>query len=260
MSSVRVLVGTRKGAFVLTSDGKRQDWSVSGPHFPGWEIYHVKGSPADPDRVFASQSSGWFGQVIQRSDDGGWTWEPVGNEFGSEGSPERTNGTMGHRIPGNSPGSGTWSPRSTIRRRSVPRRKMRACSARRMAANTGRNSPVCEAATPSRRGRREQVACACTPFCWTPPRAGGYSSPFRRPARSAPTMGARPGCRSTTACIPRESRTQAEVGHCVHRLALHPARPDVLYMQKHWDVMRSDDGGGSWLRSAAPVLRLRFSH
>ncbi|HEX9355642.1 MAG TPA: exo-alpha-sialidase, partial [Streptosporangiaceae bacterium] len=74
MSSVRVLVGTRKGAFVLTSDGRREDWAVSGPHFPGWEIYHVKGSPADPDRVFASQCSGWFGQVIQRSDDGGQTW------------------------------------------------------------------------------------------------------------------------------------------------------------------------------------------
>src|SRR6516225_1970152 len=79
MSGVRVLVGTRKGAFVLTSDGKRQQWDISGPHFPGWEIYHIKGSPADPDRLFASQTSGWFGQVIQRSDDGGRSWQPVGN-------------------------------------------------------------------------------------------------------------------------------------------------------------------------------------
>ncbi len=85
MSSVRVLAGTRKGAFVLTSDGKREDWAVSGPHFPGWEIYHVKGSPADPDRVFASQSSGWFGQIIQRSDDGGQTWFPAGSEFSYAG-------------------------------------------------------------------------------------------------------------------------------------------------------------------------------
>ena len=81
MSSVRVLVGTRKGAFILTSDGKRQKWDVSGPHFGGWEIYHVKGSPADPNRLYASQSSGWFGQVMQRSNDGGKTWEPVGNKF-----------------------------------------------------------------------------------------------------------------------------------------------------------------------------------
>ena len=87
MSRVRVLVGTRKGAFVLTSDGQREQWDVSGPHFPGWEIYHVKGSPANADRLYASQCSGWFGQVIQRSDDGGATWEPVGNEFSYAGTP-----------------------------------------------------------------------------------------------------------------------------------------------------------------------------
>ena len=87
MSGVRVLVGTRKGAFVLTSDGKRKKWDVSGPHFGGWEIYHLKGSPADPNRIYASQSSGWFGQLIQRSNDGGKTWEPVGNKFVYDGVP-----------------------------------------------------------------------------------------------------------------------------------------------------------------------------
>src|SRR2546423_461821 len=85
MSGVRVLVGTRKGAFVLRSDGKRDQWDVSGPHFPGWEIYHLKGSPADQDRLYASQSNGWFGQLIQRSDDGGASWEAVGNEFSYQG-------------------------------------------------------------------------------------------------------------------------------------------------------------------------------
>src|SRR5256885_1790724 len=80
MSGVRVLVGTRKGAFTLTADGKRNRWTVSGPHFAGWEIYHVKGSPADPNRLYASQSSGWFGQVIQRSDDGGTTWKTPGGD------------------------------------------------------------------------------------------------------------------------------------------------------------------------------------
>jgi hypothetical protein len=80
MSSVRVLVGTRKGAFVLTSDGKRDKWDVSGPHFAGWEIYHVKGSPVDPNRLYASQTSAWFGQMIQRSDDGGKTWTTPGGE------------------------------------------------------------------------------------------------------------------------------------------------------------------------------------
>src|SRR4029450_2496771 len=87
MASVRVLVGTKKGAFVLTSDGKREKWNVSGPHFAGWEIYHVKGSPADPNRLYASQSSSWFGQVMQRSSDGGKTWQTVGNKFEYDGVP-----------------------------------------------------------------------------------------------------------------------------------------------------------------------------
>ena len=87
MSGVRLLVGTRKGAFVLTSDGARRDWKISGPHFSGWEIYHLKGSPADPSRIYASQTSGWFGQVVQRSDDGGETWTPVGNQFAYDGVP-----------------------------------------------------------------------------------------------------------------------------------------------------------------------------
>src|SRR5260221_2276503 len=87
MSGVRLLVGTRKGAFILTSDGKREKWDVSGPHFAGWELYHIKGSPADQNRLYASQCSGWFGQLIQRSNDGGKTWEQVGSEFAYEGVP-----------------------------------------------------------------------------------------------------------------------------------------------------------------------------
>ena len=97
MTQVRVLAGTRKGAFVLTSDGKRDKWSVSGPHFGGWEVYHMKGSPADPGRLYASQNTGWFGQLIQRSDDGGATWQPVGNDLmhaGSSPCPTRSE----HRV------------------------------------------------------------------------------------------------------------------------------------------------------------------
>ena len=87
MSKVRVLVGTHKGAFVLTSDGKREKWEVSGPHFAGWEIYHMKGSTVDPNRIYASQTSGWFGQIIQRSDDGGKTWHQPGTPAGQAPQP-----------------------------------------------------------------------------------------------------------------------------------------------------------------------------
>ena len=87
MSQVRLLVGTRKGAFILTADGARKNWAVSGPFFPGWEIYHVKASPVDPNRIYASQTSGWFGQLVQRSDDGGLTWTAMGNDFRYDGVP-----------------------------------------------------------------------------------------------------------------------------------------------------------------------------
>jgi hypothetical protein len=134
MSGVRVLVGTRKGAFILTSDGKREKWEVSGPHFAGWEIYHMKGSPADPNRLYVSQTSGWFGQIIQRSDDGGKTWHQPGTPGGETTTPQGmpksesnkfaydtlrnpasrsppTSFTTARSIPGSSNASGTWSPR-----------------------------------------------------------------------------------------------------------------------------------------------------
>src|SRR5258708_28388927 len=123
-SKVRVLVGTRKGAFVLSSDAKRERWDVSGPHFAGWEIYHIKGSPADPNRLYASQSSGWFGQMIQRSSDGGKTWEPVDNKFTYEGSPVRINGMTARPTPGRLSASGISSHRSPIPIRDTPMARM----------------------------------------------------------------------------------------------------------------------------------------
>src|SRR5687768_12963083 len=99
MGSVRVLVGTKKGGFILSSDEKRQNWDISEPLFAGWEIYHMKGSPVDPNRLYASQSSGWFGQVIQRSDDAGKTWEAVGNEFNYVGDPGTHQFYDGTQVP-----------------------------------------------------------------------------------------------------------------------------------------------------------------
>ena len=85
MGRVRLLVGTRKGAFILSSDEKRRDWEVDGPHFGGWEVYHINGSRVNPDRLYAAQATGWFGQLVQKSDDGGTSWNPVSNKFAFEG-------------------------------------------------------------------------------------------------------------------------------------------------------------------------------
>ena len=248
MSGVRVLVGTRKGAFVLTSDGKREQWEVSGPHFGGWEIYHVKGSPADPNRLYASQSSGWFGQLIQRSDDGGKTWEPVGNEFEYDGDPGTHQWYDGTPHPWEftarlAPRAVPHRPRHGLRRRRgrrpVPlgRRRAELAGAARaarhghgpvLAARRRRDVPAHDPARPGRTRTRIFIAISAAGAFRTDD-AGKSWQPINR------------GLLSDGIPDP-----DAEVGHCVHRIAMHPSRPDVLFMQKHWDVMRSDDAGESW--------------
>jgi photosystem II stability/assembly factor-like uncharacterized protein len=247
MSSVRVLVGTRKGAFVLTSDGTRKNWDVSGPHFAGWEIYHVKGSPADPNRLFASQSTGWFGQMIQRSNDGGQTWEPVGNKFVYDGVPgthQWYDGTphpwefarVWHLEPSltdpdtvyagiqdaglfkTADGGQSWNELSGLRgHESGP---SWAPGAGGLCLHTILLDP--------KNPNRIFVAISA---------AGAFRSDDGGKTWQPTNKGLR------SEGIPNPT---AEVGHCVHRIAMHRSRPGVLFMQKHWDVMRSDDGGDSW--------------
>jgi photosystem II stability/assembly factor-like uncharacterized protein len=247
MSGVRVLVGTRKGAFILTADGKREKWDISGPHFAGWEIYHVKGSPVDSDRIYASQSSGWFGQLIQRSDDGGKSWEPMGNEFtyhGVPGTHQWYDGTphpwefkrVWHLEPSltdpdtvyagvedaalfrTTDGGKCWEELSGLRCHT---------SGSRWAPGAGGMCLHTIIADPSN-AQRVFVAISSAGAFRTDD-GGANWQPINRGLRSE--------------YIPDP---HADVGHCVHRLAMHPSRPDTLFMQKHWDVMRTDDGGDSW--------------
>jgi photosystem II stability/assembly factor-like uncharacterized protein len=247
MSGVRVLVGTRKGAFILSADGTRSSWDVQGPFFEGWEIYHVKGSAVDPNRIYASQTSSWFGQVVQRSDDGGASWAPVGNGFHYDGVPgthQWYDGTphpwefarVWHLEPSlNDPdtvlagvedaalfksidGGENWSELSGLRGHgSGPHWQPGAGG---MCLHTIIVSPT----DPNRIFIAISAAGA-----FRSDDAGLTWRPINRGLRSQG--------------IPDED---AEVGHCVHRIALHPSNPDVLFMQKHWDVMRSNDAGESW--------------
>ena len=247
MSQVRVLVGTRKGAFVLSADGKRERWRVEGPHFAGWEIYHLKGSPLEPNRLYASQSSGWFGQMIQRSNDGGTTWAPVGNSFVYDGTPgthQWYDGTphpwefarVWHLEPSlddpdtvyagvedaalfaTSDGGETWRELPGLREHgSGPAWQPGAGG---MCLHTVLLDPV-------HRGRMFVAISAAGAF-----RSDDAGASWRPINRGLKSVG-----------IPDP---EAEVGHCVHHIAMHPARPETLFMQKHWDVMRSDDAGESW--------------
>jgi hypothetical protein len=247
MSQVRVLVGTKKGAFVLTSDGKRESWEVSGPHMAGWEVYHVKGSPADPNRLYASQSQDWFGQLIQRSDDGGATWTPVGNEFtyaGIPGTHQWYDGTphpwefkrVWHLEPSlhdpdtvyagvedaamfrTTDGGQTWQELSGLREHGTGPNWQPGAGG--LCLHTILQDPT--------NPNRLYIAISAAGAFRTDD-AGQTWRPINRGLKSE--------------YIPDPD---AEVGHCVHRIALNPARPDVLFMQKHWDVMRSDDAGENW--------------
>jgi len=247
MSGVRVLIGTHKGAFVLTSDGKRERWDVSGPHFPGWEVYHVKGSPADPNRLYASQSSGWFGQVIQRSDDGGRTWEAVGNRFVYDGVPGTHQWYDGTQHPWEF--ARVWHLEPSLTDPDT--------------VYAGVEDAALFRTTDGGQTWEEQsgLRCHTTGPSWQPG-AGGLclhtilldpSHPGRMfIAISAAGVFRSDDAGATWRPINKGLRSQsipnpdAEVGHCVHRIAMHPSRPGVLFMQKHWDVMRSDDAGESW--------------
>jgi photosystem II stability/assembly factor-like uncharacterized protein len=271
MSKVRLLVGTVKGAFILTSDEKRQDWEISGPHFAGWEIYHLKGSPANPDRIYASQSTGWFGQIIQRSDDGGKTWEQPGTEPGEptttpEGFPmgesnnfvydtsEETGqpltthqwydgtqhpwefkrvwylepsltdpdavyaGVEDAALFHTTDGGKTWQELPGLR---DAKGNLWQPGAGGMCLHTILQDPT--------NSKRLYIAISAAGAfrtddggeTWKPINQG-LKSPYELPD------------------------ADAEIGHCVHNLAIHPSRPDVVFMQKHWDVMRSDDAGDMW--------------
>ncbi len=249
MTAVRLLVGTRKGAFVMTSDEARRQWSVDGPFFAGWEVYHIKGSPADPDRLYASQSSGWFGQVLQRSDNGGRTWDAAGNDFcySDQGPSEHLyyDGTprpfefsrIWHLEPSfddpdlvyagaqdaalflSRDGAKTWAE--------MPGLRMQPSTARWQPGAGG----LCLHTIlldPDVAGRMWVAISAAGVF-----RSDDAGENWRPANKGLLSGGVLPD-------------PDAEVGHCVHRIALAPGRPGLMFMQKHWDVMRSDDAGETW--------------
>jgi photosystem II stability/assembly factor-like uncharacterized protein len=247
MSNVRVLIGTRKGAFILTSDAKREQWEVAGPHFGGWEIYHLKGSPADPNRLYASQWTGWHGQVIQRSGDGGKTWVPAGNKFVYDGVPGTHQWYDGTPHP--------WEFKCVWHLEPSPTDPDTVYAGVEDAAlfrSTDAGQTWQEFPGLRRHGTGSSWQPGAGGLCLhtvlldpTDPRrifiAISAAGAFRTDDGGVTWRPINRGLRSEY--IPDPA---AEVGHCVHHVAMHPSRPHVLFMQKHWDVMRTDDAGDSW--------------
>ena len=271
MSNVRVLVGTHKGAFVLSSDGKREKWDVSGPFFAGWEVYHLKGSKADPNRIYASQTSGWFGQIIQRSDDGGQTWlqpgTPPGEEKTPQGMPKGESNKFVYNTAPEKGGraltthqwyDGTQHPWEFKRvwhlEPSLNDPDTVYAGVEDAAIFQSKNGGQTWEELPGLRGHG-------TGPKWQPGAGGMCLHTIvldeKNPDRMYIAISAAGAFRTDDAGktwkpINKGLKSQyipdpaAEVGHCVHRIAAHKSRPDVLFMQKHWDVMRSDDAGDNW--------------
>jgi photosystem II stability/assembly factor-like uncharacterized protein len=239
MSGVRVLVGTKKGAFILTSDGKREKWDVSGPHFAGWEMYHLKGSAADHNRIYASQTSGWFGQIIQRSDDGGKTWfqpgTPPGETTGPGGVPKGesnkfvydTSAETGKPLTTHQFYDGTQHPWEFKRVWHLEPSLSDPDTGPQWQPGAGGMCLHTIVLDPKTAGRIFIAISAAGAF--RSDDAGKTWKPINKGLKSQ--------------YIPNP---EAEVGHCVHRIAQAKSRPELLYMQKHWDVMRSFDAGETW--------------
>ena len=266
MSKVRVLVGTRKGAFILTSDGKRDKWEVSGPHFAGWELYHLKGSPADPNRIYASQTSGWFGQIIQRSDDGGKTWLQPGTPKGEPAAPGPPKGESNKFVYDAAAApltthqwyDGTqhpwefkrvWHLEPSLTDPDTVYAGVEDAAIFR-STDGGQNWKELPGLRGHGTGPKWQPGAGgmCLHTLILDPSnakrmyiAISAAGAFRSDDGGASWKPINRGLRSQYIPDPN-----AEVGHCVHHIAMNPKRPDVLFMQKHWDVMRSDDAGDNW--------------
>jgi photosystem II stability/assembly factor-like uncharacterized protein len=271
MSSIRLLVGTRKGAFILTSDGARKQWVVNGPHFAGWEMYHLKGSPVEPNRIYASQTSGWFGQIIQRSDDGGKTWHQPGTPPGEptttpDGMPK---GESNKFVYDTSPETG--KPLTTHQHYDGTQRPWEFKRVWHLEPSltdpdtvyAGIEDAALFRSSDGGKTWQELSGLRDVKGSLWQPGAGGMClhtivQDQSNPQRIYIAISAAGTFRTddggvTWRAINRGLKSQyelpdpdAEVGHCVHRIAMHPTRPNVLFMQKHWDVMRSDDAGESW--------------
>ncbi len=272
MSKVRILVGTRKGAFVLTSDEARKSWEIDGPHFAGWNVYHMKGSPVDPNRIYASQSEEWFGQIIQRSDDGGKTWTipgtadpeklkdehgmPTGesNKFVYDTSEETGKPLTTHQWYDGTPHPWEFK-RVWHLEPSLEDPDTVYAGVEDAALFRSTDGAVSWQEMPGLRGHGRGDEWA--------PGAGGMCLHTivldpSNPQRMYVAISAAGAFRSddggdswrpinnglVSDFIPDPT---AEIGHCVHRIDMHPSQPNVLYMQKHWDVMRSEDGGDNWV-------------
>ncbi len=233
MPQTMVLVGTRKGCFVLESDGDRRDWAVRGPYCEGWPVYHAIHDPAT-NAFYAAAASEWHGAGVWRSGDLGETWE-----LSSEGltyadglklsKVSGLNAAHGRLLAGaeaagvfeSRDGGVNWSLLSTLD--GLPGRED---------WNNPDNQPPGHLGLPGLLAHPDEAA-----RFWAVIQGFGIFETTDDGASWAPRN------RGLRADWPLED---PEVGYCVHKLVMSPADHDRLYQQNHCGMHRSDDAGLSW--------------
>ena len=235
MSLVVMLVGTRKGCFVLESDPERRDWKLRGPFCEGWPVYHAV-HDADSGTIYAAAASEWHGAGVWRSTDLGASWalsseglaydDSGGLKLSKVSSLAAAHGRLfaGAESAGlfeSKDGGATWSVLTTLE--DLPGRDDWNDPAKQPPGHLGLSAILPHPDDPKRRWVIVQ----------------GYSI-FETTDDGASWSPRNKGLRADW---PLEN---PEVGYCVHKLVLAPTDDSRMYQQNHVGMHRSDDGGASW--------------
>jgi photosystem II stability/assembly factor-like uncharacterized protein len=233
---ILVMVGTKKGTFLFWSDSDRRSWQRSHHHL-GWSAHALSYDPRHGS-IYAATNSAVFGTLVQRSDDGGRTWEHFnqGLDFGVEekrrvrevwqvqpGHPDQPDVVWaGSREAGlfrSADRGRTWQGVSSLNNHPTADTWME-----------GGGGLILHTILPDPADARRIYACVSA--------GGGYRSDDGGETWQPINRGVRADF------LPD---TYPETGQCVHKMVVHPTRPDVLFQQNHCGVYRSDDRGESWV-------------
>jgi len=235
-TSVTVIVGTRKGCFLLESDGDRRDWELRGPFCDGWPVYHAIHDAAT-GTLFAACASEWHGAGVWRSSDLGENWElsSEGLSYGDDGDLKLSKvsgltAAHGRLLAGaesagvfeSRDGGATWSLKTTLD--GLPGRDE---------WNIPTNQPPGHLGLPAILPHPDEAS-----RFWAIVQGFGIFETTDDGASWTPRN------KGLRADWPLEN---PEVGYCVHKLVMSPVDTDRLYQQNHVGMHRSDDAGQSWV-------------
>ncbi len=236
MSKVIVLVGTRKGCFVLESDADRRDWSVKGPFCEGWPVYHAV-YDQESGGIYAAAASEWHGATVWKSADLGetWTQSSEGLGYGDDGELKMSKVSSlaaGHgRLLAGAEQAGIFESRDAGQTWSL-------------LTTMGDHPAAKDWNDPAKQPPGHLGVSAIIPQPGDGPEhfwaiVQGYSL-FETTDDGKTWTARNEGLRADW---PRE---YDDIGFCVHKVVIAPTDPSRMFQQNHVGMHRSDDGGGSW--------------